>query len=32
MEYEKHYYAPEGLGEDGAYEEDTLFHENDWEK
>lgn len=32
MEYEKHHYAPEGLGEDAEQEEELLFHQNDWKK
>lgn len=33
MEYEKHYYAPEGIVPDTtSYEEDLLFYENEWEK
>jgi hypothetical protein len=32
MEYEKHYYAPEGIGEDTTQEEDLLFYELNWEE
>lgn len=33
MEYEKHYYAPEGLiAETTSYEEDLLYTHNEWEE